>query len=52
MPMFGKLLAPVAAAAIGVLYIGLLVLTGEIGKADLGLVLAVVNRRGGRGSKG
>ena len=47
-PLFGKLMTPIAAGAIGVLYLILLVVTGELGKSDLGLVLAVATRRGAK----
>jgi stage V sporulation protein B len=46
-PRFGRLMTPVVAAAIGAVYLGLLVVTGEIGKADLALVRSVVQRKKG-----
>jgi stage V sporulation protein B len=45
MPAVGRLLALVVAPAIGALYVVLLIVTGELGKADLDLALSVVRRR-------
>jgi hypothetical protein len=45
MPMFSKLLTPVVAAGIGVLYLVALVVTREIGKADLALITSIAARR-------
>lgn len=50
MPMFSKLLTPVVAAGVVVAYLAALVLTGELGKADLALVVSIAARR--RGPKG
>jgi stage V sporulation protein B len=41
-PHFGRFVTPLVAAAVGVAYLALLVVTGEIGKADLALVRSVV----------
>jgi stage V sporulation protein B len=48
MPTFGKLITPVIAAGVGVAYVVALVVTREIGKEDLSLVLAVAARRAKR----
>lgn len=45
---FGKLVTPLVAACVGVAYVAFLVVTGELGKADLALVLSVVRRRANR----
>lgn len=45
LPIDGKLMTLVAAAGMGLLYTLLLVLTGELGRADLGLVKRVLGRR-------
>ncbi len=45
MPRFGVLVTPLVAAGVGLAYLGLLVVTGEIGKADLALVRSVVQRK-------
>lgn len=47
-PRFGKLLTPVVAAGVVVVYLVALVVTGELGKADLALVLSIVTRRAKR----
>jgi stage V sporulation protein B len=44
-PRFGALVTPLVAAGVGLAYLGLLVVTGEIGKADLALVRSVVQRK-------
>lgn len=44
-PWLGKLLTPVLAMGIAVLYVALLVITGELGGSDLDLVRAVLSRR-------
>jgi stage V sporulation protein B len=44
-PRFGPLLTPLVAAGVGLAYLGLLVVTGELGKADLALVRSVVQRK-------
>ncbi len=49
MPMFSKLLTPVVAAGVGLLYIAVLVLTGELGKDDLALVVSIAARRRAKG---
>jgi stage V sporulation protein B len=46
-PWMGKLMAPVLAAGMAVVYIVLLLATGEIGRADLASIRAVVSRRKG-----
>jgi hypothetical protein len=43
----GKLLAPVQAIAMATVYIVLLIVTGELGRADLASIRAVVSRRKG-----
>jgi stage V sporulation protein B len=48
MPMFSKLLTPVVAAGVGLAYVVLLVVTGEIGKDDLALVVSIAARRGAK----
>jgi stage V sporulation protein B len=45
-PWLGKLFVPLEAAALGALFIGLLVVTGELGKADLARVMRVAGRGG------
>jgi stage V sporulation protein B len=47
LPVFGKLVTPVMALAVAVTYLVLLVVTGELGKEDLGLVKAVLLRKKG-----
>jgi stage V sporulation protein B len=44
-PRFGALLTPLVALAVAATYLGLLVVTGEIGKADLALVRGVLQRK-------
>jgi stage V sporulation protein B len=46
-PWLGKLATPVIALGMGVLYVVLLVVTGELGRNDLAMVRAVVSRRKG-----
>ncbi|NUO47305.1 MAG: oligosaccharide flippase family protein [Polyangiaceae bacterium] len=46
-PWMGKLMAPVQAIAMGIVYIVLLIVTGEVGRADLASIRAVVSRRKG-----
>ncbi len=48
MPMFSKLLTPVVAAGVGIAYLVALVVTGEIGKDDLALVVSIAARRGAK----
>jgi stage V sporulation protein B len=45
MPHFPRLLTPVAAAAMAAVFVVLLVVTGEIGRADLAMVRALGGRR-------
>lgn len=45
MPTFSKLLTPIVAAGIVVAYFAALVVTRELGKADLSLVLSIAARR-------
>lgn len=45
MPWAGKLIVPIQAGAIGVVYVALLIATGELGKNDLALVKNVLARR-------
>jgi stage V sporulation protein B len=47
LPHFGKLLAPIAALGIALLYVLFLVVTGELGASDLGALRALAGRRGG-----
>ncbi|HEY2517865.1 MAG TPA: lipopolysaccharide biosynthesis protein [Polyangiaceae bacterium] len=47
LPSVGKLLTPIEAAGIGVLFVGILAGLGELGSEDLALVTALVRRRGG-----
>jgi stage V sporulation protein B len=44
-PRLGRAVTPVAAAGVAVAYVALLVVAGEIGKADLALVRGVVRRK-------
>jgi stage V sporulation protein B len=44
-PRFGRLVTPIVAAAVAVGYVGLLVVTGEIGKRDLALVKGIAGRK-------
>ncbi|MDB4940477.1 MAG: Stage sporulation protein [Labilithrix sp.] len=44
-PIFGKLVTPVVATGVIVLYVLGLVVTGELGKSDLALIVAVASRR-------
>jgi stage V sporulation protein B len=46
-PWMGKLMAPVLAIAMAVVYVVLLIVTGEVGRADLASIRAVVSRRKG-----
>ena len=48
LPVLPKLATPLAGAAVGVVYLVALVATRELGREDLGLVLAVVRRRAKR----
>lgn len=43
-PHFGRLVTPLVAAVVGVLYVGVLVITRELGAADLATVRGVVRR--------
>jgi lipopolysaccharide export LptBFGC system permease protein LptF len=45
-PRFGRFVTPLVAAGVAFAYLGLLVVTGEIGKADLALVRGVLKRKG------
>jgi len=47
MPRFGRLVTPVMALAVACAYGLLLLVTGEIGPADLALVRAIRSKRGG-----
>lgn len=47
LPAAGRLLTPLYAAAIGLLYVALLIVTRELGRSDLEGVLAIVRRRRG-----
>lgn len=49
MPMFSKLLTPVVAAGVGLVYVVALVVTGELGKDDLALVVSIAARRRAKG---
>ncbi len=44
-PMFSKALTPFVAAAVALAYLLALVVTGELGKSDLDLVLSIARRR-------
>lgn len=44
-PKVGKLVVPVIATAFGVLYVLMLVVTGELGKADAAIIKRVVGRK-------
>ncbi|MBX3192666.1 MAG: lipopolysaccharide biosynthesis protein [Labilithrix sp.] len=48
MPVFSKLLTPVVAAGVMIAYLVALVVTGELGKEDLSLVLSIAVRRAKR----
>jgi stage V sporulation protein B len=45
LPPFGKLMTLIVAPVLGLAYLVALVVTGELGRSDLGLVLAVVRRK-------
>jgi hypothetical protein len=45
MPVFSKALTPLVATGIVLAYFGALIVTREIGRADLALVLSIVRRR-------
>jgi stage V sporulation protein B len=45
LPWLGKLAVPVEAAAVGVVYLGVLVALGEVGKADVARLKQVAGRR-------
>lgn len=47
-PMFSKLITPVVAAGVCVAYLVALVATGELGKADLSLIVSIAGRRAKR----
>lgn len=49
MPTFGKVMTPIVAAAAGVLYLVLLVVTRELKKEDLALALSIAKRRRAKG---
>jgi stage V sporulation protein B len=44
-PRFGRLVTPLAAAAVGVAYLAVLVVTRELGKADLAIARGVLRRK-------
>jgi stage V sporulation protein B len=44
-PRFGRLITPLIAAAVGAAYLAVLVITREIGKADVAMVRGVVQRK-------
>ena len=46
---YSKLLTPVAAAGVGLLYLATLVVTGELGKSDLALIVSIAARRRAKG---
>jgi stage V sporulation protein B len=48
MPMFSKLLTPVVATGVVIAYLVALVVTGEIGKDDLALIVSIAARRGAK----
>jgi stage V sporulation protein B len=48
MPMFSKLLTPIVATGIVIAYLVALVVTGEIGKDDLALIVSIAARRGAK----
>jgi len=48
MPMFSKLLTPVVATGVVIAYLVALVVTGELGKDDLALVVSIAARRGAK----
>jgi len=48
MPMFSKLLTPIVASGVVIAYLVALVVTGEIGKDDLALVVSIAARRGAK----
>ncbi|MEA2750115.1 MAG: stage sporulation protein, partial [Myxococcales bacterium] len=48
MPMFPKLLTPVVATGVVIAYLVALVVTGEIGKDDLALIVSIAARRGAK----
>ena len=44
LPMFSKLLTPVVAGGVGVVYLAALVMMGELGKGDLALLVSIAGR--------
>ena len=48
-PVFGKLITPIVAGGVVVAYLLALVVTGEIGKADLALVVSIAARKRSKG---
>jgi stage V sporulation protein B len=48
MPMFSRLLTPVVATGVVIAYLVALVVTGEIGKDDLALIVSIAARRGAK----
>ncbi len=48
-PIFGKLITPIVAGGVVVAYLLALVVTGEIGKADLALVVSIAARKRPKG---
>ena len=47
-PMFSKLLTPVVATGVCIAYVVALIVTGELGKADLTLIVSIASRRAKR----
>ena len=45
MPRFGRIATPAVATIVGLAYVTLLVLTGEVGRADLSMVRALRAKR-------
>ncbi len=45
LPRFGRLLTPIVALAVGAMYVGILVVTREIGRADLAMVRALAPKK-------
>ena len=45
MPRLGRLVTPLAAAGVGVAYLAVLVVTREIGKADVAMVKSILRRK-------
>jgi hypothetical protein len=47
-PRVGRLVTPVAAAAVGAFYLAVLAITREVGAADVTIVRALLLRRGAK----